>query len=564
MKIVHAVRETSHGSLSYADLTSGGRGATGSEQSMLYTAMYQAQVFGHEVSVYLPTDTPGIMNGVECLDVRSSWPRLKRMDKADVIISWTTADLLRDQPDTKLRLYNPQINDWWTNGYDYQKWVDSFIFVSEAHRQHLLSQTGNPGKDCQYDIIPNGTDYLMFSQRGFRVPKRCVYLSSPDRGLHWLLYLWPIIHQAHPDAELHIYYEIQKWIEGAILLTSEVGVRARYVAAKLNSGLPGVTVHGAVSPRELAAELSACSLMLYPADTVRWTEGFGNAVMDACAAGVFPIITDCDAFGEVYAHSGASVVERGNSREWLDEFMRRVLYYLSNPQEVEAKRQVVQDFASKYDWKEVASKWQEIIERRTIEKQLVISSARHNLKPDHALPAGGTGPPCSECGLGTWVELGGGDAVHAYHPNIDIREMPGVDIVLNIGTELLPFHDNHADRVKMMHSLNHLSYMEGRHVLKESFRILKPNGLIFIMVTDLDYLANKVVFNHLDEETLVSVYGTRGNTYDADYHKWGYNFVTLARMLREVGFSNIEHVGWYNAWEFKVIAEKPNEISSSP
>lgn len=39
-----------------------------------------------------------------------------------------------------------------------------------------------------------------------RVPKQCLYASSPDRGLDYLRQIWPQINEAHPDATLMTTY----------------------------------------------------------------------------------------------------------------------------------------------------------------------------------------------------------------------------------------------------------------------------------------------------------------------------------------------------------------------
>ena len=357
LRIVHALLETAHGPLGYSDLTAGGRGVTGSEQTMLYLARAQAQR-GHSVVMYLPTDKPGYEHGVEILDVRASWPRLRRIDGADVVISWLSADPLRFAGPKALKIHSLQINDWMLCGADYHKHVDVFVACSQAHKEHLLREGGHPPLDYPFEVIPNGTDIARFSTSLQRKPRRCVYLSSPDRGLHWLIAMWPEIRFAYPDAELHIYYEVQKWLDGAILLTSEIGNRARYVINHIQGIAKHAGVmHGAVPPENLAHGLASCDVMLYPADTIRFTEGFGVAVLEACAAGVVPIITDADALGEVYQKSGAIIIPRGPDRRWTDRFLDTVLTVFKDRDALEALRPFVRNFAAQYDWSHVADLW---------------------------------------------------------------------------------------------------------------------------------------------------------------------------------------------------------------
>lgn len=363
MKIVHVLLSTAHGSLSYAELSSGGRGITGSEQAFLYLAKHQADL-GHQVTCYIPTTQPGFFGGVEMLNTVSHWPRLRRIDTADVVISWLSGDPLRLANPGTLRVLSYQINDHLVSGYGFADFTDVFVAVSKAHRDHLMTEPGHPPDWDRWEIAPNGVDLSRFTETRERVPRRCVYISSPDRGLHWILAMWPEIRFAYPDAELHIYYEVQKWLDTACLLNSEIGLRSHYVMNRIHAlGKHGVYVHGAVSPAQLATELLEADVLTYPTDTIRFTEGFGVSVLEAHAAGLVPIITDADAFGEIYGQSGAIVVPRNGGVRWTDAFLETVLRVLGDSDR-ENIRPRVRAFARNYDWRSVALIWDELIQRR--------------------------------------------------------------------------------------------------------------------------------------------------------------------------------------------------------
>lgn len=369
MRITHCLMETAHGALSYADLVSGGRGVTGSEQTMMYLARHQAQS-GHRVVCYMPTDQPGFFDGVEVHDVKTGWPRLRKADDSDVMIAWLTADFLRNMGSNTLRVLSIQINDWMLSTHGFTNFVDVYVAVSNAHRRWLSAEQGAPGEEAVWEILPNGVDTSRFVEPKTRVKRRCVYLSSPDRGLHWVLAMWPEIHLAYPDAELHIFYEVQKWLDSAVLLNSEIGQRAKYIVRRLNElKTHGVFVRGAVSPKVLAEELLQADLMLYPADPVRPTEGFGVSVLEACAAGVPPVITDADAFQEVYGESGAWIIPREKSRKWTDAYIEMVLHLFQEPRLIEEARGSVRAFAQQYHWTAVAQQWDAMINRHLQKKR---------------------------------------------------------------------------------------------------------------------------------------------------------------------------------------------------
>lgn len=362
MKIVHTLVRAAHSTLRFEHIGAGDRGVTGSEQAMLYLAKDQV-ARGHHVVCYFPTDQPGFHEGVEVLDATSAWPRFRRMERADVVIAWLSADPLKVAPPSALRIHSLQINDWLMNAPGYHAHVDQYVFVSQAHKAHLSTAFGFP-EDLEQKavVLPNGVDTSRFHGSVARVPHRCVYLSSPDRGLHWVLAMWPEIRFAYPDAELHVFYEVQSWLHHTRGIISDVGLRARYVERRLQElARHGVILRGPVAPTVLAEELLKADVQLYPCDPVSFTEGFGVAVLEACAAGVVPIITDADAFGEIYGESGAVVVPRRGGAGWTDDFASRAIAELGKEDHADT-RERVRLFASGYDWAKVGAQWADAID----------------------------------------------------------------------------------------------------------------------------------------------------------------------------------------------------------
>ena len=168
---------------------------------------------------------------------------------------------------------------------------------------------------------------------------------------------------------------------------------------------------------------------------------------------------------------------------------------------------------------------------------------------------GGFGQLCDQCGESSWIELGGGGAVDSYRPSIDIRRLPGVDIVQDL-SQGIPFHDGHATRIKTIHVLNHMPYVAAQFMLRECYRVLRPLGTLFIMVTDMGFILERILVDGPRDAWMTSLYGTRGDTHKDDFHYWGYTVPSLHEELTKVGFSQIEHLGHFNAWELKMIATK--------
>lgn len=171
-------------------------------------------------------------------------------------------------------------------------------------------------------------------------------------------------------------------------------------------------------------------------------------------------------------------------------------------------------------------------------------------------PPGGEGPLCDQCKMSMWVELGGGKAVDVYHPNIDRLSVDGVDIVHDLMAGTIPLHDGHAERIKVVHLLNHLSLQAARSVLRECVRVLRSGGLLFVMVTDLPFLLERLCEEGLVEHWLEGLYGTT-KTDESMAHHWGYGFSELKVELESAGLVDVTHAGYYNRWEFKTTAVRP-------
>lgn len=292
---------------------------------------------GHSVQVFCDVveefESAPQLNGAAAYKLESS----AKLDPAtDVVVALNEPDLLRLVPATTLRVLHQQLNDFGFAKPGFDSFVDVYAFPSETHRLFMV-------ESCKLDpdkttVLPNSINLEFFEGQEERRKHSVAYISSPDRGLHWLLDFWPLVRRQVPDAELRIYYKIDPWLEnnrntwgpsGSDFL--EIGTRARYVEECLRrlgrNGENGVTVVGPTPNKTLARELMRTEIMAYPCDPLRWTEGFSVATLDACAAGCIPLITDVDAIGDIYRGVAEIVSQRPVSRDgrWVEAITRALL-----------------------------------------------------------------------------------------------------------------------------------------------------------------------------------------------------------------------------------------------
>ncbi|NOH31507.1 class I SAM-dependent methyltransferase [Vibrio mediterranei] len=124
-------------------------------------------------------------------------------------------------------------------------------------------------------------------------------------------------------------------------------------------------------------------------------------------------------------------------------------------------------------------------------------------------------------------------------------------------TKGLPYDDNSVKAIYMGHIFEHLEYKdESSSLLLECHRVLKPGGRIRIVVPDIEAFLNAYVhhdemfFNHFQKawarppfsshlDLFLHYAGAGSFPHVIDQHKFGYDFVTLSKLLTDCLFTHI-------------------------
>lgn len=226
----------------------------------------------------------------------------------DAVISINEPDTLRTFINAKLRICMFWLNEFSFCKEGFDEHVDLYFSPSEAHRQKAIGDWGAP-KPSKWSVNQLGCDP---AGRADSVPKRpgsVVYCSSPDRGLHRALEAWPAVKRAVPAATLKIFYRLEPWLRSFDTTPysppiEKLRARAGYVEealARLSGPEWGITVVDSVSHDQMMHEMAQAEVLVHPCETTSWSEGFSCTVLEGCAAQACPIVSDCDALGEVYA-----------------------------------------------------------------------------------------------------------------------------------------------------------------------------------------------------------------------------------------------------------------------
>jgi predicted SAM-dependent methyltransferase len=120
---------------------------------------------------------------------------------------------------------------------------------------------------------------------------------------------------------------------------------------------------------------------------------------------------------------------------------------------------------------------------------------------------------------------------------IDIHRTKDVDIIAD--ARYLPFKEEVFDHIYSSHLLEHFSHREVKDVLEEWVRVLKKAGTIEIKVPWLRMRA-LIFFLRPTWENIVHIYG--GQEHEGNYHKCGFSYRLLKKLLEECGIKNIKRV----------------------
>lgn len=330
------------------------RGLTGSEVSCVMQAIEMSKS-GWSVTVYSNFTKSARVGGVEF----APWDRWANEAKRNfhTVIAMIDPAGLQDAG-RATRIFNQQVNDF---GYcdGWESYVDVAVSPSEPHIRHLKNFTTFQN----WRVVPNGCDPGIYEDVP-RGNKKLVYASSPDRGLHWLLELFPTLKKRFSDVECHVYYNFDEGHADAYASRGEheMAKRFRYVALavkKLQGH--GVFHHRSVSRHEMAKVLSSARLLAYPCDPVRYTEGFSCTTLEAAAAGCLPVLCGADALGEIYADYVPMVP--APYRDHKIAYGDLLEKYLRDDGAYEVARRKARQLGKVYDWTEVGRRLQSVIGR---------------------------------------------------------------------------------------------------------------------------------------------------------------------------------------------------------
>jgi glycosyltransferase involved in cell wall biosynthesis len=342
------------------------QGIGGSETSHIEMAQRLSKA-GHEVISYAPVAFEGVR--VDPFGVK--WSRAENLtceDNPDLWIIYRHPEAIDHIPDGAPIWLICQDVDYQREGNELNELRASrltrIVALCETHGAYLRSV--HPYAADKVFVSSNGIKTDLIREIAANPPernlRRLIYASSPDRGMEFLLEIFPRVREMIPDLELHIYYgfnNIEKVVEWAGK-HSWVGQNTDRLRQLLEQ--PGVTFHGRMGQPELLREWFASGIWCHPSN---FTETSCITCMDAQACGAIPITAPVWAIAENVKH-GVFVEGNVNNQVVQARFALELFKMAVDPDRQEAIRgQMMQWAEHHFDWNRFAWQWETWVDEDT-------------------------------------------------------------------------------------------------------------------------------------------------------------------------------------------------------
>lgn len=270
-------------------------GIGGSETSHIEMAQRLAKR-GHEVISYAPTPGLGSDYHMDVMWRQFLQPEQVKWNAAtDVWVVYRAPELIDHIPEGANIWLICQDVDYPHLTKERAARLNRIVALCETHGAYL--QAMHP--DTNVCVSSNGIKLALIEQiakdQPERNPHRLMYASSPDRGLEYLLQIFPRAKEIVPDLELHTYYGFDN-IEKVVAFYGE-NSRVGANTAKLRRFLdqPGVIHHGRTPQPQLLQEWFKAGIWCHPSN---FTETSCITCMDAQACGAIPLTSPVWAISE--------------------------------------------------------------------------------------------------------------------------------------------------------------------------------------------------------------------------------------------------------------------------
>lgn len=326
------------------------KGIGGSEEAVIYLSQELTKL-GWKVTVYAnPMDEAGDFDGV----IYKQWYDININDSFNVLVLWRSIGMA--DYDLKSKFTMVWMHDVPNNTEFIEKRlnkVNKVAVLSEYHKS-LFRQYKDGAlqkiPDDKFFLTGNGiTDMKLTTWNGD--PTRMCYVSSPDRGLEYLLVNWKKIKEAVPEAKLDVCYGFKLFEAFYRDNPAKMGWMKKMMDFMKQDG---ITYHGRISHDKLHELMNKCGIWAYPTD---FDEISCISAMKSQALGAIPVTTNHAALKETI-RNGIKVDVDIVDEDGQADYIKALTDLLKDPKKQEEIRKGMMEFAKeRYGWSKIAKQW---------------------------------------------------------------------------------------------------------------------------------------------------------------------------------------------------------------
>jgi tetratricopeptide (TPR) repeat protein len=226
--------------------------------------------------------------------------------------------------------------------------LKKIMLLSDYHKKVFDSMFGSVLGDLS-TTFGYGVDVVGMSQaRKGKVRNRFIYSSTANRGLLYLLMMWPSIKERIPDATLYIHCDIynNKWLNETC---KEVMDTIREEMKRLSGQKWGIVYKGWVSKKELYESWSEAEVWFYP---TTFLETFCLTALEAGVSETLVVTMNIGSLSEVVGDRGVLLNKNVTTEEGRLDILEELVKVLSDE---ERKREYVKRnavYSKKLTWEE--------------------------------------------------------------------------------------------------------------------------------------------------------------------------------------------------------------------
>jgi len=333
------------------------KGLGGSENGFLNTVRYLVKQ-GHQVHVFNRLETVRIDYGGGLL-----WSNIAQFDPKeyfDVVYSLRHREPFQQDLNTKLKVLFLADTESVGLGEDIRAGrIDLVISVSHWQKEKIAKE--EEIHDDHWLVSSNGVEVIDLPLVT-KVPGRCIFMATPERGLDNLLTVWPKIKSQVPFASLHLYSSFMGW--GHTAEENEEMVRGIYTKVESLRDLDVVNFKHANSEIARDAQRQA-DLYLYPSD---FYETCGMAILESMLWGTIPVVSGRAALLEKVLNkvTGYVVPTYGSSNQrYQDKFVEQTVRALLLNEETKKRMRLnCQTYAMQFSYDNLVTEWTSEWQRR--------------------------------------------------------------------------------------------------------------------------------------------------------------------------------------------------------